>query len=1823
VSDLFEPIAVVGIAGRLPGARDVRAYWRNLADGLESLTALTDEQLLAAGVSRARIDDAAYVKMAGLMPDVDTFDAEFFGMTPREAELCDPQLRLFLEMTYQAIEDAGYDPTRMGRDVAVYGACGPSRYADVHVRNNPMYSTASGLGVMVLNNVDYLTTLASYKLNLRGPSMAVQTACSSALTAIHLACRSLQFGECDAAVAGASNVDIPHRVGYRWSPGDVRSADGRCRPFDASGTGTIFTSGAGAVLLKRLGDAIVDADHIWGVIHGIGINNDGSDKVSFSAPSVGGQSAAIVDAMAMAGFAPEDIGYVEMHATGTPLGDPIEMSALAKAYRRLAGGPMPTGRIPVGSVKGNIGHTNPVAGLAGLLKVLLALEHSQIPPTINVASANPRLELASTPFFLNDTLRPWPRAATGPRRAGLTSLGIGGTNVHLVLQEGPAAVRTPHLGRPRVVLWSGRDEAAAAANRTAVAGHLTDTGEAGFADAVTTLQRGRAEHRVRGVAVCASAAEAARRLTGQEPVLTGGRVDGDPPEIVFAFPGQGSQHARMAAGLYGNQRVFTDTVDLCLDGLLRCGTDLYPLWLAEDPGDDVNETADAQRLLFAIEYALAQQWIEWGIRPAALLGHSVGELVAATLAGVLELPDALRLVTLRGQAMQRRPRGRMLVVAAGPDRLRPLLPDGGGVVIAAVNAADQSVLAGPPDEVAAVAATLTAAGVASRALRTTHAFHSPAMLPAVQEFQAGFAGVRLRPPQLPVYSAATGKLLTADEAVDPAFWARQLAGPVLFADALDALDTLDTLDAVSAAGHGAVRRIVVEVGPGTALTGLVRRYPAVAAARWQALASLSGPDRRSHGSRPDERDLLGALARLWVAGCAVDWSSVYRDERPQRVSMPGYQFQRRRFWIDPVTGPAAPQPSTTVHPAAGATVEQDAGPFTVPGWVEAARPGPPAKDDPAVALALIPADRAVALPIVSALQQLGHQVCRVRPGGEFAERAGEFTVRPACLAEDLDRVMSRLGAAGTLPSLLVHAWGAGSPDVPDVPDAPAAPAPADPQELAEFDQTFFALLDLVQRAGRRPVAGRLPALLVLTSGAVDVSGGEVVVPARAALIAAVRSFRSESPETDCRVIDLGGVSAEDQLIAELRGAAADPVVALRGSRRWLPTQRSWRVPPGDRPAIRRGGVYVLTGGLGGLGLAVAKGLAATGRRPSLALLSRTAQDAARDAAEDLAEIASMGATVRVIACDVADRPQLARALDEVAATFGPVNGVLHLAGVAGDGMVQFRSRAAAQRVLRPKVSGVLALASALAGRPPVDFVVCFSSQAALTGMIGGADYAAANAFLDAYAAGRPGWLSIDWPGWATVGMARGGVLDALADAVRAARSPGAASPVVAAPDERPGDETMPYYETVLSAATHWQLDEHRIGGAAMLPGTAMIDLVLRAYRDTVAPAAGPVTLRDVVFVRPVLGDAPRRTRVSFEPAGEGAWRVRLLSRADGAGDHGPSAWQEHAAAVLTAGAAPARTVPVAELTAGLSEVPPPSTSPSAASAFLFGPRWHNIERMWESADVTVTRLALAPTFAADAREHAAHPALLDNGSGVFCRNRGGTLMVPFTYRSFTWYAPVPHQVYARARARPGDDPVADVEFVAADGSVVVVIEGLRMRPAALRDLGVGPAAPPTSRPATLPTSGTAGSGGEAGLSPDEGVRLLLRLLAADTPAQVAVVPHRDGRPQQPAELTRLASGRVRPMSAAEPVRTIHNGQHDQSVTGSVQDRLADIWRHVLGRTRIGPEDDFFELGGDSLLGVAMTGRVRDVFGVHLSIGSLFDYPSLASLATALQELGAR
>jgi len=1796
MNEHVEPIAIVGLGARLPGARDVDEFWANLRDGRESISFLSDEELLDNGVSPEELANPDYVKAVPLVPDVKLFDAELFGMTAREAEICDPALRLFLEVAHAAIENAGYDVTKVGDGFGVFSASGPCDYQDINLRQSLKYRSADIFQMSTLNNTDYSATLAAYKLNLRGPAMTIVTACSSSLVALHMACQSLRYGECDAAVVGGANVEAPYGHGHMWVPGAVRSADGHCRPFDANANGTMFGSGCAAVVVKRLSDALRDNDNIRAVVLGSALNNDGSDKVSFSAPSINGQVSVIMEAMGMAGCHPRDISYVEAHGTATALGDPIEVGALAEAYRRLAGEELPRESIGLGSVKSNIGHLVWAAGISQVVKLALALEHEQLPPSVNFTEPNPKLELERTPLYVNDRLRPWPRVDGKPRRAGVSSLGIGGTNAHAVIQEAPARPAAPAPERPRIVVWSGRNRNAVEDGRTRLVDYFQGDGAASFQDAASTLQRGRTVHRIRAAAVGRDAAHAASVLAAGDFVAT---EDSGPVErpLAFLFPGQGAQYARMAMGLHAEVPFFAELVDRCLAGFAEHGLDLRGPWQAEDAAA-LTDTRLAQPMLFTVEYALAATLRHWGLRPAALLGHSVGELAAAAVAEVFPLDDGIRLVAARANAMGDAPRGAMVAVSAPADEVAAMLPE--PLVVSVRNAPGQAVVAGPLDGVAAFERELTAKGIGVRRLATSHAFHSPMMAEAARTFLDTMRGVTLRPPRTPIISAATGRAVTDEQATDPAFWADQVAQPVRFDQALDTLL--------------ADPWTLVELGPGHVLTGLARRHPGLRATGSAVLPTLGGPD---DGGRGDLERVLDTVGRLWVAGYDVDWAALDGEAGWRRVVVPGYPYQRKLHWVTPSTGPAAPKRAADTTAAdtgrsadAGAAERTDAAaapaedattPFSTITWVEApARSADGPK--PSLALAFLPADRDQALAVLGPLLRAGSRVVRVRPGERFSVSGDEFRVRPGEPA-DVEQVFARLAADGRQPDLLVHAWA-----------VPPWEQPTARTVDGQLDLSFVSLFALLQHGTRRAVEGRFPRLLVLASRVADVSGAEPLDPVKATLVGLARTLAREAPVA-VKVVDIGPGASESAVVTELGAADGHELVALRGHRRWVPQEQPLDLSASAEP-LRQDGVYVITGGLGGLGLAVGKALAGTGRRPKLVLCGRTAlpEDAERRAEHDeglariladIEEMTALGAQVRTIACDVGDPRQVGRMLDIVTAQFGPVNGVLHLAGVAGDGMLQLRALPDARAVLHPKVRGLLVLEEALRDRPPLDFFVSFSSRAALRGLVGSGDYAAANAALDAFASAgtaRHRRLSVNWPAWSTVGMA----------VAHAGPDPRAAKQV----DRR------------LDPERDWVLDEHRLAGRPVLPGTGHVNLVMTSFRELgLISSDDAIQLEDVVFQNPMVVDQPRDARVRFVPGSDG-WHFEVLSRAAGGGD----AWSRHVEGRITACARKDEVRPPLPMYEGFTEVEPPSLKPGPGRLFTLGDRWQNIIQMWrdDTRGERVVRLVLGAAFAGDLVGQQAHPAILD-GATAAVRDDTDGIHLPFMYRRAVFHRPFPAEAYSHIRRRPDKAGVivGDVTIVAPDGTLLAEIEGYTMRqtgrPQFLDE-------PPDSE-STMDKAVALPSPVEVdGIDPDEGGRLLTLLLGAVTPNQVLVRPYSGGRPVPipaaavtavPAAAEPVAAPPVTPVPAVAPAAAAPVAPSLAGATvgaDTVESEMYGMWQEALGVDSLGPDDEFFELGGDSLSAVQLMRRVRERFGVQLSIGVLFDCPTVRALSAEVSRL---
>lgn len=882
-------IAVVGMAGRFPGAPTLEAFWQNLLGGVESITALSDAELLAAGVSPSLLADPRYVRARARLDGVADFDAPFFGMSPQEAATTDPQHRIFLECAWEALEHAGIDPARFRGSIGVYGGAGADGYLLHHLApDRALMDSLGALSPVIGNDKDHLTTRVAYKLDLRGPSITVQSACSTSLVAVQLACQALLGYQCDAALAGGVSVAFPQGTGHLHQPGNILSPDGHCRAFDASARGTVAGDGAGVVVLKRLADAVEDGDSILAVILGAAVNNDGSAKVGYTAPSIDGQAEVIAMAHAVAGVRAETISYVEAHGTGTALGDPIEVAALTQAFRAHTEA---RGYCGIGSLKTNIGHLNTASGVAGLIKVVLALHHESLPASLHFVSPNPAIDFASSPFVVNAARKPWPRAAA-PRRAGVSSFGFGGTNAHAVLEEAPSAP-SPAPSRPhQLLVLSARTSAALDALTTNLAAHLEQHPETNLADVAHTLATGRRAFSHRRVVVAGDCASAAAALRQPARLITGEAASGA-PRIAFLFPGQGAQHPGMGAVLYRSEPVYRAVVDECaaiLTPLL--GLDIRSSLHDRSAADALDGTALAQPALFVTEIALARLWMSFGLQPDAMLGHSLGEYVAACLAGVFSLPDALALVAARGRLMAGTAPGAMLSIDLGERDILPLLT--GSLSPAAFNSPASSVLSGPEEAVARLEARLTERGIAHRRLRTSHAFHSAAMDPILAAFTAEVRKVRLHAPEIPYLSSVTGALITAAEATDPTYWARHLRSPVRFSQGLLTI---------------AEDRILLEVGPGRALTTLAQHHGL------SATESLGPPNSRASSLET----LLGAIGRLWISGARIDWSGVRAGEIRRRVHLPTYPFERRRHWVDlPTSLPSTSLPAPTLDFAAEA-----------------------------------------------------------------------------------------------------------------------------------------------------------------------------------------------------------------------------------------------------------------------------------------------------------------------------------------------------------------------------------------------------------------------------------------------------------------------------------------------------------------------------------------------------------------------------------------------------------------------------------------------------------------------------------------------------------------------------------------------------------------------------------------------------------------------------------------------------------------------------------------------------------------------------------------
>jgi acyl transferase domain-containing protein/acyl carrier protein len=1373
-SDLDRHIAIVGMAGRFPGAGDVAEFWRNLCDGVESISFFSTEEMIEAGVDPEVARDPAYVAARPVLEDITGFDAAFFGLSPRMAALTDPQQRLFLEVCWEALEQSGYArPEHRGR-VGVFGGCNLSTYLLGMAGQFAEGATDSDVSMYELvmgNDKDALTTTVSYLFDLRGPSVAVQTFCSTSLVAVHTAIRSIRGGDCEMALAGGVSIRVPDKIGHLHTQGGMESPDGHVRTFDAQAHGSMFGDGSTVVVLKRLGAALRDGDHIWSVIRGSALNNDGALKVGYTAPSVVGQATVIADAMADARVTAEDIGYIEAHGTATELGDPIEVTALTRAFGKTKADQY----CPIGSVKPNIGHLDRAAGTAGLIKTSMVLREGLIPPTLHYTSPNPEIDFAHSPFYVNASLSAWESTPERPRIAGLNALGMGGTNVHLVVEEPPVRAALPAADprtarRYQVLPVSARSAEAADQATRRLGEHLRSHPDIRLADAAYTLQVGRKTFGHRRAVVVNDVESAITALTGATP----GRVDGvQGRQVAFLFAGVGEQYPGLVGELSRREPVFRSKLNKCLVLLSDAlpGTDLAGLadlltgeraggpdlaallgrTSENDPRTEaLQRTEVVQPLMFAVDYALASMLMEWGVKPSMMLGYSLGEYVAACLAGVLSLDDAIALVAHRAKLITKVAPGSMAAVPLSAAELRRRFRlDERGLDIAAINGPDTVVVAGAPAAMDELANELRLAEIPCRPLQTTHAFHSRMLAPLADELTTWITrNIQLNAPKLPYLSNVTGQAVDAALVTDPAYWARHMCQPVQFADAATALLADEQL-------------AIVEIGPGQSLGALLRaagcpteRWPMITA----TLPAASDP-------RPADEVLTECLARLWLLGVDIDWTTHHgrhRDDSPEyggaapgRIPLPTYPFQRQRYWIER-TPAAAHATAIDVPDETNALLAFDKIPLlpeeqwvNLPVWRQTSITAP--SDETPLSWLVYSRDGVadgVLAELREAARPTGATVTVVRPGDAYGKAADGFTVRPGNVDDTL-AMLRGLKSTGVRLDRVVHLW--------TLDDAPGE----DTLALG-----LHALVALARAAGELGMDEW--ALDIVATGSQRVLDDAEVRPDIATMTGPTLVIPMEYPSVNTRLIDVTQDVTATNVVAELRRPATTRTVALRGTRRWMSGYEV--LPPAEATGVlRENGVYLITGGLGGIGLGMAehlardsharlvlfgrRGLPARDRWAAIAAGTDDVPETVRSRVTRVLEIIELGAEVEIVVGDVAEPADVKRAVDLARERFGALHGILHTAGVPGTGLMQFKQPGDSDQVLASKLAGTQAIADALrTGQPDeitLDFLVLFSSITSVTGGgPGQVDYCAANAYLDAYAGRNTRrTLSIAWGEW--------------------------------------------------------------------------------------------------------------------------------------------------------------------------------------------------------------------------------------------------------------------------------------------------------------------------------------------------------------------------------------------------------------------------------------------------------------------------------------------
>ncbi|AIS56744.1 beta-ketoacyl synthase N-terminal-like domain-containing protein [Vibrio coralliilyticus] len=1822
-------IAIIGMSGRFPGAEDITTFWKNLAEGLETITTFSEQELRESGVDEELIASPNYIPRRGILGNAQHFDAHFFDITPRDAEIMDPQHRAFLESSWHAFEDAGYVPSSYPGKVGVFGGTGTAWHLN-KVHSHPGVSQfASGASVVTNNDKDYVTTRVSYKLDLKGPSVNVQTACSTAMVAVVMGINSLLSRESDLVVAGGVSIDTPERRGYKYMQGGMESADGRCYAFDSRANGTVFSRGVGAVLLKRVKDAVKDGDHIYAVIKGGAINNDGSLKAGFTAPGIEGQVEVAKQAISNADIDVENIRFVEAHGTATALGDPIEFSSLSQTFRHFTDKEQ---FCRLGSVKTNIGHTDAASGVASLIKASMALESGQLPASLHYAEPNPNIEFETSPFVMNTELTAF-KQQDKPNNALVNSFGVGGTNACVILETAPETQPGDAHNSPLMIPFSARSRNALNEMKQRLASYLTENPDADVADVAYTMQVGRKQFEF-STSVVGNDRQAIIEALAKPSQIVSGNKSKRP--MVFMFPGQGNQYPNMSRDLYQTYPVFKQAMDQCCEYLMPIlEQDLREIIFPQDDqtAARINETQFTQPALFVVEYSLAQLWMSWGIQPDVMIGHSVGEYVAACLSGVFSLEDALKAVAIRGKLVQALPAGAMLAVLMEEAELTERLSNS-ELDIAAVNYPELCVVAGELEAIKAFQYELEEEGIFCKHLDTSHGFHSSMMDPMLPAFKDVIDGIKLNAPQIPFVSSVNGEWISDELAQDSDYWVRHVRNPVLFSHAFKTL-MADHQDGF----------VALEMGPGRSLESAAKQH----------FREEDGSNADIFSSLPTAKEVeisgeyfISMLGALWAHGVEIDWSSYYGDERRRRLPLPGYPFERNEFKLPELKTGNAESLSSSSAEVGLKRKKTDVGDwFYMPAWKRTIpadfMPSKQTQDENDCWVVFAD-EYGIADQLYAQLLASGQQVVTVFKGVCYQENvvtsdsAKSFVIDPTS-REDYIRVLKAIKAQEMNPVRIVDLWNL-SPEQGDV-----------DLELCREHQldSFYSPLYLQQALVNENLLDNLHLLLV-TNNIFSVSGERVYAPEKALLVGPARVFYHEYPDVQCHLVDIdwpadlaneSGHWTADQaarcLIAESSINTDGQLVAYRGGCRWEEDYQAVNLKqqePGLPAQFKDDGVYLITGGLGGLGMLVA-GHISEMSNATLVLTYRSrlpereqwndwiqnhpVDDPMSEKLAGILRLEEQGNTIDLVNVDVCDYV----AMSEVFERYDRFDGIFHTAGIAGGGIIPLKSDEDCASVLEPKILGSLILDDLTRDSQP-DFMVLFSSISSIVGDEARIDYCSGNAFMDVFASyrnqnrnGRT--IAINWGKWGDVGMA-----------VQWARELDEKNKANEAPLEQTGLLTLlgrkgmeEEYRVNLDVRNDWVLNEHSLSNQPTLVGTTILSM-LHTLMNHFKPQEA-LQVKNLLLTKPAIyhNAWPREMRLYVRSEGTG-YSFSLRSR--GVRD---IEWDEHALGNLGRGVESEESLAAVDSLEAIQsrcikKLPDDLTGKDYINAvtgetFLsLSERWNGPKCAWQGEGEWLIHKDLDVQFQSDFEQYPYHPALIDSVS-IRCINLITTdNYLPISYGKISYLAPLDGDCYAHIKLKQpyqAEDStiILDVVFLSADSKPLMVLENYTL--VRMKAENQVAASAPASAVAQVTVDVS-----DKDILFYEGLDALKRQLAHLEFEQLVVVTSDLGQliyeaipeqeDEQLAELeAEVNQGHARPELSVEYV----------APENDIEKEIIAVWQSILGISGIGVDDNFVELGGNSLLAVQIVSKVSAKFEVDIRVDLFYQDQTVRGLSGLIIE----